>query len=101
MECRDYYGCVQRVLAEYCVLPTSAPTVRRDLIAGTDQLLILDYGWDDDGRVHQIWMHIRCEHALVLIECNNSQFDIALDFIRAGIPAACIQIGFHYYAVSR
>ena len=101
MECQDHYRCVQRVLAEYCLLPTITPTVRRELIGATDHLFILDYGWDDDGRVHQVWMHIRFEPSLVMIECNNSQFDIALDFIRVGIPAACIHIGFHYYAVNR
>ena len=51
-----------------------------------DNYLLMDIGWNNKKRVHDVICHLRIEEGKIWIEWDGIETGIAQDLIEAGIP---------------
>lgn len=57
--------------------------------------LLVDVGWDNTGRVHELAFHARLENGKVWIEWDGTEPSLSDELIAAGIPPADIVPAFY------
>lgn len=92
-----YREIVERILREYAAHPPSHGKMETKLIVDReqDEYLLLDVGWDSNGRVHSVFGHVRLHDRKVWIEMDGTEKGFAVDFTEAGIPKADIVLAFY------
>ena len=66
-----------------------------------DHYLWLQVGWTERGRTYGTTVHVRLRGGKIVIEQDWTEDGIAIDLLRAGIPAEAIVLGFHEPAVGQ
>ena len=91
-----YRQIVERLLTEYANIPYALGEIQRQVVFDheNDRYLLMSVGWDD-RRVHGCVMHLDIIDGKVWIQCNNTDRDIALELVHAGIPREHIVLGMH------
>jgi len=86
------------------VLESYAASARPSRPDGVETLLYYDpvlqawqlrrLGWNKDRRVNSSLIQARIKHGKVIIEENNTEWNVADDLWKAGIPLEEIELGF-------
>lgn len=66
-----------------------------------DQYLILSEGWENQRHIHSCLIHIEILNHKVWIQCDNTEYGITNDLLKAGISQEDIVLGFQEPAVRK
>ena len=61
----------------------------------SDHYMVVDYGWDQTGRVHAPILHLHLRGNKVWIEVDNTEDGITPQLLKAGIPQQDIVLAFY------
>ena len=61
----------------------------------SDHYMVVDYGWDQTGRVHAPILHLHLHEGKVWIEVDNTEDGIVAELVAAGIPQQDIVLAFY------
>jgi hypothetical protein len=96
-----YRDIICRILSDYAKIPYAYGQITNKTVfdKGSDSYLILTEGWNDDRRVHGCIVHIDIIGDKIWIQRDGTEFGIAEELVKAGIPKSDIVLGFHPYDV--
>lgn len=60
-----------------------------------DHYLLMDFGWDRNGRVHAVAFHARIQNNKIWIEWDGTEPSITEELVDHGIPRNDIVLGFY------
>lgn len=88
----NYHQIFQDLLTTYSQIPYLQADLKDETIF--DQLagryMLVTVGWQGRKRINTIVLHLDVVDDQVIIQCNNTDQDIAQELIAAGIPATAI-----------
>lgn len=92
-----YRQIVQQILSEHAEHVPSQGEIESIpvLDQNRDQYLLVDFGWDRNGRVFTVSIYMRIHNGKIWIEQDNTDANIAEQLVAAGIPAGDIVLGFY------
>ncbi len=92
-----YREIIENVLRAYAAHPPSHGNIETELVIDPQrsEYLLLDLGWDTDGRVHSVFGHVRLKDGKIWIEEDGTEKGFAVEFVEAGIPKEDIVLAFH------
>lgn len=90
-----YRHIVERLLSEYATIPYAYGDIKHETVFDreNDRYLLLSVGWDK-GRVHGCVIHIDLIDGKLWVQCDNTDRDIAMELVAAGVPREHIVLGF-------
>jgi hypothetical protein len=95
---KEYRRLIQCALREspYNVHGSSYPDVDTICIfdEASDNYLLLDIGWTEQGRVRRTILHVRIKNDKIWIEEDWTEEGIANELLRAGVPKEDIVLAF-------
>ncbi|HZS06367.1 MAG TPA: element excision factor XisI family protein [Blastocatellia bacterium] len=85
----SYRRALQQVIEKHARMPAEPSDSEAIAVCdpASDNYLLLDVGWEADGRVHYVIIHLRLKDGKALIEKDGIEYGVAQDLIEAGIPA--------------
>ncbi len=88
---------IQQILLEYTKIPYAHGQLQCKAIFDreSDSYLLVTIGWDGAKRVHGILVHIDIIEGKVWIQRDGTEYGIAYELEKAGIPRSRIVLGFH------
>jgi hypothetical protein len=88
---------IQQVLLEYTKIPYAHGQLQCKAIFDreADSYLLVTVGWDGARRIHGILVHIDIIEGKVWIQRDGTEYGIAYELEKAGIPRSYIVLGFH------
>jgi hypothetical protein len=92
-----YRQIIQDVLAEYTRIPYAYGQMQCRAIFDreADSYLLVTVGWHGVRRVHGCLVHIDIIEGKVWIQRDDTEYGIARELQKAGIPQQSIVLGFH------
>lgn len=63
--------------------------------AENDNYLLMDIGWDETGRVHETFLHLRIKDGKIWIEWDGIEEGITQELLEAGVAKDDIVLGFY------
>jgi hypothetical protein len=92
-----YRQIIEDVLNEYTRIPYAYGDIETEAVFDRvhDRYLLVNVGWDGDGRVHGSLVHIDIIDGKVWIQRDGIEHGIAKELVMAGIPKHHIVLGFH------
>ena len=91
-----YRRIVQQVLAAYAAIPYAYGDIPTEVVCDrdTDRYLLIIMGWDQDKRVHGCLVHINILDGKLWIQRDGTEYGIANELVKAGVPKEHIVLGF-------
>lgn len=91
-----YRRIVQEVLKEYVQVPYAHGNIQNEAIfdRAADRYLVLSVGWHNIKRIHGCLIHIDIAGSKVWIQRDGTEYGIARELEKAGIPKEHIVLGF-------
>jgi len=92
-----YRQIIENILAEYTHIPYAYGDMHSKTIfdRASDSYLLLTVGWDGVKRIHGCLVHIDIINSKVWIQRDDTEYGIARELEKAGIPKHQIVLGFH------
>jgi hypothetical protein len=92
-----YRQIIQNILAEYTRIPYAYGQMQCRTIFDreTDSYLLVTLGWHGVKRIHGCLVHIDIIDGKVWIQRDDTEYGIARELQKAGIPQKDIVLGFH------
>jgi hypothetical protein len=92
-----YSEIVERVLGGYTTIPYSHGDLTCEAIFDRQRsrFVLVTVGWDRGERVHYPVIHVDILGGKLWIQANNTDCDIAAEFVAAGVPKSDIVLAFH------
>ena len=84
----NYRQIIQKTVTDHAQYIPSHGQIKSIPIIDTkhDNYLLMDIGWNNDNRIHNVIFHLRIDEGKVWIEWDGIETGIAQDLIDAGIP---------------
>jgi len=88
---------VQDVLKEYVQIQYAHGNTQNEAVFDreADRYLVISVGWDKFKRIHGCLIHLDIIDDKVWIQRDGTEYGIALELEKAGIPKHHIVLGFH------
>lgn len=89
---------IQALLQEYTTYFHKAKSpIRTELLFDTerDHYQILRMGWEQGAFVYYVSIHLDLIDEQIWLQQNNTEFSVARDLVKRGVPASDIVLGFH------
>jgi hypothetical protein len=92
-----YRSILQRILGELAEHPPSDTNVESFPIFDTvkDHFLLVDIGWDRNGRAHDIIVHFRILNGKIWVEWDGTNLELVQQLLDAGVPKEDIVLAFY------
>lgn len=92
-----YRDIVENLLTEIAQLSQSDSSIQDKTLFDrmTDSYAIIEEGWENGSRVHEILIHLEISNGKIWIQADNTDLAIARELENAGIPKSDIVLGFH------
>lgn len=97
METLDTYrDVVVRILAEIAQIPDANGEIRHEVICdrANDHYLLMQVGWEAGARIHGVLVHVDIIDGKLWIQHDGTEWGIAEDLVKAGVPRDRIVLGF-------
>lgn len=93
----DFRRIICDVLLEYVRIQYANGDIQNEAVfdCENDRYLIVSVGWQDVRRVHGVLIHIDIINGKIWIQRDGTEYGIANDLVKAGIPKDRIVLGFH------
>ena len=91
-----YRDIIEQLLTEIAAVPYAYGEIQDKTIfdRSADRYAVVSEGFDKDGRVHHIVVHIEIMNGKVWLQADNTDRVVARELEEAGIPKSDIVIGF-------
>ena len=91
-----YRNIIEKVLKEVVAIPLQSTSVRDRTVfdRSTDNYLIVREGWEKAQHIDYCVVHIEILNGKIWIQEDGTEWGIALDLEREGIPKSDIVLGF-------
>lgn len=92
-----YRRIIEKILKEYVSIPNAYGDIKEHVVFDhvNDHYLIVDEGWDKQGRIHGCTVHLQIINGKIWIQYDGTEAGIATDLEREGIPKEHIVLAFH------
>jgi hypothetical protein len=94
----NYRMLIKRYLSHVQCLVNRQPTPGVETVCvfdeERDQYLLMRIGWTADRRVRHITLYVRIRNGKILIEEDWTEYGIATELLKAGVPTHDIVLGF-------
>lgn len=93
----NYRQIVQKILAHHAQYSDSLGETEALSICDVtnDNYLLLDLGWDKNGRVHDIALHLRIRDGKIWIEWDGIEEGVTQEMLDLGVPKEDIVLAFY------
>ncbi len=93
----DFRRIICDVLSEYVRIQYANGDIQNEAVfdSANDRYLIVSVGWQDARRVHGVLIHIDITGDKIWIQRDGTEYGIANELVKAGIPKEHIVLGFH------
>ncbi len=87
-----YHQLIQDLLTTYSQIPYLQENLHDETIfdRAAGRYMLVTVGWQGHKRVNTIVLHIDVVDGQVVLQCNNTDQEIAQELVAAGIPADAI-----------
>jgi hypothetical protein len=89
-----YAQFVKRLLGRYESLSTEHSRVELLFDDARGHYMAVRLGWSPRKRIHLCLVHIDIRDDLVVIQCNNTEDEVATELVNMGVPAENIRLEF-------
>jgi len=92
-----YRNYIRELLRRYQEFASSQDEVETQIIADTehDHYQLVHVGWQDERRVYGCVFHIDIKNGKIWIQYNGTEWHIAEELVKFGVPKEDIVLGFH------
>ena len=93
----QYRQIVQQLLQGYAAIGNPDPEVETQIVFDTerDHYQLMNVGWKNRRRVYGCFLHIDIKDGKVWLQHNGTEYEVAEELAKLGIPKYDIVIGFH------
>jgi hypothetical protein len=89
-----YVQFVKRLLSRYESLSTEQSKVELLFDDARRYYMAVRLGWSPRKRIYLCLVHIEIRDDLVIIQCNNTEDEVATELVNMGVPAENIRLEF-------
>jgi hypothetical protein len=92
-----YRQIICETLSEYVQLKYANAEIENEAVfdRNEDHYLVISIGWQGVKRIHGVLIHIDIISNKVWVQRDGTEFGIAKDLVKKGIPKSDIVLGFH------
>jgi len=92
-----YRRIIENVLKEYTRIPYAYGEMQSKTIFDreSDNYMLVTLGWDGVKRIHGCLVHLEIINGKVWIQRDDTEYGVAYELEKAGIPKDHIVLGFH------
>ena len=93
----QYRQIVQQLLQGYAAIGNPDPEVETQIVFDTerDHYQLMNVGWKNRRRIYGCFLHIDIKDGKVWLQHNGTEYEVAEELAKLGIPKYDIVIGFH------
>lgn len=93
----QYRQLVQQLLQGYAAIGSPDPEVETQIVFDTerDHYQLMNVGWKNRRRIYGCFLHIDIKDGKVWLQHNGTEYEVAEELDKLGIPKYDIVIGFH------
>ena len=93
----QYRQIVQQLLQGYAAIGNLDPEVETQIVFDTerDHYQLVNVGWKNRRRIYGCFLHIDIKDGKVWLQHNGTEYEVAEELAKLGIPKYDIVIGFH------
>lgn len=92
----QYQQIIIDIFNEYAQIPYRYGEIKKEIIVNREatRYLLLSIGWQKDQRIHSCMIHIDIIDGKLWIQNDNTEYGVATDLQRHGVPHNHIVLGF-------
>jgi hypothetical protein len=93
----NYRRIIERIVAQHAEYTPSHGQIESIPVCDIahDNYLLMDLGWDRNGRIHEIVFHLRIHNSKIWIEWDGTEDGIAQSLLDSGVPKEDIVLAFY------
>lgn len=93
----QYREILQHLVREYAEIGNPDPDVETQIVFDIerDHYQLMNVGWKNHRRIYGCFLHIDIKDGKVWLQHNGTEYEVAEELVKLGIPASDIVIGFH------